>query len=335
MTRQTLNRGTTANDGTGDTLRQAALKIEQNFEEIYLKLGGDSDVLMPLISFDSDGILFEGSVVNDFETKLTVTNPTADRTVTIPDHTGEVTLNDATQTLSNKTVIDPIITAPTILADSSDTFSYSLVTQEPVANRNINVPLLTDSDEITFNNHAQTLTNKTLDAPVLNNPRIGTEILDSNGNQYLELASSGSPVNHFKITSNSTGNAPVLSAVGGDTNIDFNLSAKGTGGVKIQSKLKLDYQEVTTSPATVDLTKPLTFFNGAISISASMANGTEKGEVKHLINQNSGVVTITPTSLQGYTTVTLGINEACNLVWGGSSWVVLNTSGDSDGGILA
>lgn len=334
MTRQTLNRGTTANDGTGDTLRQAALKIEQNFEEIYLKLGGDSDVLMPLISFDSDGILFEGSVVNDFETKLTVTNPTADRTVTIPDHTGEVTLNDATQTLSNKTVIDPVITAPSILADSSDTYGYSLVTQEPAADRNINVPLLTDSDEITFNSHTQTLTNKTLTAPLLINPKVGTEIQDSNGNQYLELASSGSPVNHFKITSNATGNAPVLSAVGGDTNIDFNLSAKGTGGIKVQSKLKLDYQQLTANGA-VDLNKPLTFFNAGGAIAITMANGTEKGEVKHLINQNSGVATITPTSLQNYSTITLGVDEACTLVWGGTSWIVMNTSGDSDGGILA
>jgi len=334
MTRQTLNRGTTANDGTGDTLRQAALKIEQNFEEIYLKLGGDSSVLMPLVSFDSDGILFEGTTVDDFETKLTAVDPTADRTVTIPDHTGEVTLNDATQTLSNKTVIDPVITAPSILADSSDSFSYSLVTQEPAANRNINVPLLTDSDEITFNSHTQTLSNKTLNAPVLNNPRIGTEIQDSAGNQYLELASSGSPVNHFKITSNATGNAPTLSAVGGDTNIDFNLSAKGTGGVKIQSKLKLDYQQLTGSGA-VDLSKPLTFFNGGGSITATMPNGTEKGEIKYLINQNSGPATITPTSLQNFTTITLGVDESCTLIWGGTAWVVLNTGGDSDGGILA
>ena len=39
MTRQILNRGTIANDGTGDTLRTAALKIEQNFQELYNKLG--------------------------------------------------------------------------------------------------------------------------------------------------------------------------------------------------------------------------------------------------------------------------------------------------------
>ena len=42
MARQTLNRGTTANDGTGDTLRTAAQKINENFQELYQSIGGDS-----------------------------------------------------------------------------------------------------------------------------------------------------------------------------------------------------------------------------------------------------------------------------------------------------
>lgn len=35
MAQQTLNLGTTANDGTGDTLRAAGLKINSNFTEVY------------------------------------------------------------------------------------------------------------------------------------------------------------------------------------------------------------------------------------------------------------------------------------------------------------
>jgi len=45
MTRQAISTGSAANDGTGDTLRQAAQKINENFVEIYRKFGGDSDVL--------------------------------------------------------------------------------------------------------------------------------------------------------------------------------------------------------------------------------------------------------------------------------------------------
>lgn len=336
MTRQVLNRGTTANDGTGDTLRQAALKIEQNFEEIYLKLGGDSNVLMPLVSFDSSGIIFEGSTVNDFETRLAVVDPTADRTVTIPDHTGTVTLNDATQSLENKTLIAPTVTAPDLLSDSSDTYKYTLVVQEPSADRNINVPLLTDSDEVTFNNHAQTLANKTLTTPILINPRIGTELQDSSGNQYIEFDPVASAVNHFKLTSASTGNSPTISAAGANTNIDLNLQGKGTGGVKIRSKFKLDYQNITADGA-VNLSKPLTLFDAGGALTITMPNGTEIGEVKHLVNKNSGAATVTPSTLLSYSTITLSLGQTCSLVWGGSptpGWIVMNVSGDSDGGIL-
>ena len=49
-------------------------------------------------------ITFEGATANAFETTLTVTDPTVDRTVTIPDATGTVVLADLTQTLSNKTI---------------------------------------------------------------------------------------------------------------------------------------------------------------------------------------------------------------------------------------
>jgi len=42
MARQTINTGSAANDGTGDTLRGAATKINANFSELYTLLGGDA-----------------------------------------------------------------------------------------------------------------------------------------------------------------------------------------------------------------------------------------------------------------------------------------------------
>ena len=49
-------------------------------------------------------IIVEGTTANDFETTLTVTDPTEDRTITFPNATGTVALLDATQTLTNKTI---------------------------------------------------------------------------------------------------------------------------------------------------------------------------------------------------------------------------------------
>ena|SRR5210317_5070 len=47
---------------------------------------------------------FEGSTSDDYETTLTVTDPTADRTITLPNATGIVSLLDNTETLTNKTI---------------------------------------------------------------------------------------------------------------------------------------------------------------------------------------------------------------------------------------
>ena len=104
MARQNISTGTTANDGTGDTLRSAGTKINSNFSEIYTLLGGDADTLTSQISLGTDGVVFEGSTPDAFETTLKVTDPTADRTITFPDAAGNVILDTATQTITNKTI---------------------------------------------------------------------------------------------------------------------------------------------------------------------------------------------------------------------------------------
>lgn len=50
------------------------------------------------------GLQFEGATDNTFETTLTVVDPTADRTITLPDATGTVTLDGVASTLTSKTI---------------------------------------------------------------------------------------------------------------------------------------------------------------------------------------------------------------------------------------
>jgi len=51
-----------------------------------------------------NAFVFEGASDDAFETTLTVTDPTADRTITLPNATGTVVLADTTDTLTNKTI---------------------------------------------------------------------------------------------------------------------------------------------------------------------------------------------------------------------------------------
>jgi hypothetical protein len=51
----------------------------------------------------STGLFFEGSTADNFETLLTVVDPTGDNTITLPNASGTVALLSAAQTFSNKT----------------------------------------------------------------------------------------------------------------------------------------------------------------------------------------------------------------------------------------
>ena len=58
MAKQTIGIGSSANDGTGDTLRDGAIKANANFTEIYDKLGDSTNVLI-----DIAGGITEGQVL--------------------------------------------------------------------------------------------------------------------------------------------------------------------------------------------------------------------------------------------------------------------------------
>jgi hypothetical protein len=62
MARQTLNRGTVANDGTGDTLRTAAQKINENFAQLYTAIGGDEATAT--VRLTAAGVEFEGQAAD-------------------------------------------------------------------------------------------------------------------------------------------------------------------------------------------------------------------------------------------------------------------------------
>ena len=99
----------------------------------------------------------------------------------------------------------------------------------------------------------QTLTNKTLTAP-----KIGTSILDTNGNELFLLTATASAVNEITLANAAASNAPAISATGNDTNIDLNLTPKGIGRTtfngqgKIQSVAEKVTTEATAATGTVN-----------------------------------------------------------------------------------
>lgn len=60
----------------------------------------------------------------------------------------------------------------------------------------------------------------------LTSPKVTTSINDSNGNEIIKTPATASAVNEITVTNAATGNAPVISATGGDDKIPLGLAGK-------------------------------------------------------------------------------------------------------------
>jgi len=154
-------------------------------------------------------------------------------TVSLPTSVATLT---GTQILTNKTLTTPVISS--------------------ISNTGV-LTLPTSTDTLVGIATSDTLTNKTLTSPTINDPIINT-IDDSNGNEEIIFTTTASAVNELTVANAATGDGPILSATGGDTNIDFNITPKGIGRAtfngqgKIQSVAEKVTTEATAATGTVN-----------------------------------------------------------------------------------
>ena len=304
MTRQNINVGSSANDGTGDTLRSAGTKINANFQELYTQLGGDSSTLstlVKLIDSSSTGVvLFEGTSADSHETKLIATNATADRTIALPDAGGNVVLDTATQTLTNKTLTTPTIAS--ITNGGTVTIPSGAGTLATIA-------------------ASQTLTNKTLTSPTINTPIIGTSLNDANGNEFIKFTTTGSAVNELTIANGASSTGPTLSATGGGTNLNIIMTPKGTGSVELN---KAAFSSATlTDNGAASTAATLIIGNKGSQLDVTLADGTTTGEYKIFTNKGAGAMHVTPDNFAAGTKFVLAQNEGASCIWDGSNWFLV------------
>jgi len=146
----------------------------------------------------------------------------------------------------------------------------------------------------------QTLTNKTLTSP-----KIGTSILDTNGNELAKVTATGSAVNEFTIANAATGNDPTLSATGDDSNIDIAIKPKGTGETV-----------VGTGAANATITS-----NGAHDLILDTNSGTNSGTIT-ITDAANGDITIAPNGTGVAKAVDAGDNTGAIKIAGKESiWV--------------
>jgi hypothetical protein len=120
------------------------------------------------------------------------------------------------------------------------------------------------SDDISFatvNTSANTINfiDSAVSSDLVNDtsPQLGGQ-LDVNGNaigdgtlELLKFSETASAVNEFTIANAATGNNPVLSATGGDSNVGLEFTAKGTGYIKFNDLAYIPQQALTSSSNAV------------------------------------------------------------------------------------
>jgi len=242
----------------------------------------------------------------------------------------EVTLT-GTETLTNKTLTTPILTTPIANAgiqlkngassagflqffEDSDNGTNTLKLIGPAATGDVTVTLPAATDTLVGKATTDTLTNKTLTAPILTTPKIGTSILDTGGNELVLLTATGSAVNEFTLANAASGNGPRLSTTG-ETNVDLDLLAKGTGHVTIRGN---------TNPGSIQLNCEQNSHGIKLTSPAHSAN--QSYELKFPTGNVTAERFLKVASVSGSGTTGIGQLSFAE-VSGGTAWQAVKTSG--------
>lgn len=184
MAKQSINIGSTANDGTGSTLRDGGDLINDNFNEIYTKLG-DGSTLTSAITATATTLTLSNTSFASFQIKdtsedhtynFTVNELAANRNVELPLlGSDDVFVFEAhTQTLTNKTLTTPIANAGIQLKngatsagfleffEDSDNGTNKVTLIGPASTGDVTLTLPSATDTLVGKDTTDTLTNKTL-----------------------------------------------------------------------------------------------------------------------------------------------------------------------------
>ena len=138
---------------------------------------------------------------------------------------------------------------------------------------------------------------------------------DENGNEQIIFQTTSSAVNQFDVTNAATGSGPQLSATGGDSNIDLDLLAKGTGHVTVRGNTNSGAiqfnceanshgQLVQAQPHSAGVTNTMLLPAGANSTLVSLVSTdtlTNKTLTSPVINTGTFGTSILPVSADGTT----------------------------------
>ena len=200
------------------------------------------------LALSDSSIVFEGATANEFETTLTVTDPSADRTITLPNVDGTVITTGNLSAITDAGVFTGSIV---IEGTTDDQWETTIAVTDPTADRTWTVP--NTSDTFAGTASTQTLTNKTISG--------GSNTLSDIANASLTNSS---------ITVN--GNAVSL---GGTVTLDADDLAEGTNLFYTDERVDDRVNALFTDGEGID--SVYDDANGTLTIAGEDASTSNKG----------------------------------------------------------
>ena len=258
------------------------------------------------LNVQEDGtITFEGATSDGFETTLTVVDPTADRTVTLPNASGTVITDSADQTTTT------LMTNKTNLASGD-------------VDGDNDVLLIVDASagvfkKLTPNNlvsSAGGLTSVAADS----SPQLGAN-LDVNGNKIVSTSNA-----NVELEPNGTGNVLLdtdLVVLGDGTEIGH-ITSSGANDFKISTNSDSSSGNITITDGSNGNITIAPNGSGSIAVGNGGANATITSNGAHdlILNTNGGTTA-------GTMTFTDGANGNINITPNGTGKVILDGDGSS------
>jgi hypothetical protein len=237
-------------------------------------------------------IVFEGATADSYETTVQVTDPTADRTITLPDVTGTVI---TTGNLSDITNIGVFTSTITMEGATANDHELTISAGDPTADRTATFPDATGT--IVLDSATQTLTNKTLTTPVISSITNGAATLTlptSTGTIALtsDIAAGIVTESGTQTLTNKTLTSPVVSGL---TLSDSSIVIEGSTANDFETTL-------TVTDPTADRTITLPDVTGTVVTTGNLSAITSVGTLASLtvtgdLTVNGTTTTINSTTL--------------------------------------